>query len=76
MSKKKGLMKVAELTDRIAEITNSVVWNVYGRPVSGKPGITFDFTDFELEKIRRKKFRDKVRDLIEEELKRHYHIIP
>jgi hypothetical protein len=76
MSKKKGLMKVAELTDRIAEITNSVVWNVYGRPVSGKPGITFDFTDFELEKIRRKKFRDKVRELIEEELKRHYHIIP
>jgi len=76
MSRKKGLMKVAELTDRIAEIMNSVVWNVYGRPVSGKPGITFDFTDFELEKIRRKKFRDKVRDLIEEELKRHYHIIP
>ena len=76
MFRKKGLMKVAELTDRIAEIMNSVVWNVYGRPVSGKPGITFDFTDFELEKIRRKKFRDKVRDLIEEELKRHYHIIP
>jgi len=76
MSRKKGLMKVAELTDRIADIMNSVVWNVYGRPVSGKPGITFDFTDFELEKIRRKKFRDKVRDLIEEELKRHYHIIP
>ena len=76
MSRKKGLMKVAELTDRIAEIMNSVVWNVYGRPVSGKPGITFDFTDFELEKIRRKKFRDKVRELIEEELKRHYHIIP
>ena len=76
MSRKKGLMKVAELTDRIAEIMNSVVWNVYGRPVSGKPGITFDFTDFELEKIRRKKFRNKVRDLIEEELKRHYHIIP
>jgi len=76
MSRKKGLMKVAELTDRIAEIMNSVVWNVYGRPVYGKPGITFDFTDFELEKIRRKKFRDKVRELIEEELKRHYHIIP
>ena len=76
MSRKKGLVKVAELTERIADIMNSVVWNLYGRPVSGKPGITFDFTDFELEKIRRKKFRDKVRDLIEEELKRHYHIIP
>lgn len=76
MSRKKGLMKVTELTDRIAEIMNSVVWNVYGRPVSGKPGITFDFADFELENIRRKKFRDKVRDLIEEELKRHYHVIP
>ncbi len=76
MSKKKGLMKVTELTERVTEIMNSVVWNVYGRPVSGKPGITFDFTDFELEKIRRKKFRDKVRDLIEEELKTHYDIIP
>jgi hypothetical protein len=76
MSKKKGLMKVTELTERITEIMNSVVWNVYGRPVSGKPGITFDFTDFEQEKIRRKKFREKVRELIEEELKRHYDIIP
>jgi len=69
-------MKVTELTERTAEIMNSVVWNVYGRPVSGKPGITFDFTDFEREKMRRKKFRDTVRELVEEELKRHYHIIP
>lgn len=76
MSKKKGLMKVTELTERITEIMNSVVWNVYGRPVSGKPGTTFDFTDFELEKVRRKEFRDRVRELIEVELKRHYDIIP
>jgi len=76
MSKKKGLMKVEELTDRVTEIMNSVVWNVYGRPVSGKPGTTFDFTDFESEKKRRKKFRDKVRELIEKELKIHYDIIP
>ncbi len=76
MSRKKGLMKVTELTERVTEIMNSVVWNVYGRPVSGKPGITFDFADFESEKKIRKNFRDKVRKFIEEELKRHYDIIP
>lgn len=74
--KRKGLMEVTELTERINEIMNSVVWNVYGRPVFGKPGITFDFADFESEKKWRKNFRDKVRKLIEDELKKYYDIIP
>jgi len=74
--KRRGLMKAKELTERINNIMNSVVWNIYGRPIDGKPGNTFDFTDFDLEKKRRKNFRDKVRKIIEEEIKRHYDIIP
>ena len=76
--KRKGLMKVQELTERMNDIINAVVWNVYGRPIDGKPGVTFDFDDavFESEKKKRKQFRDKVRELIEEEIKRHYDIIP
>jgi hypothetical protein len=36
----------------------------------------FEFGDFDTEKKRRKRFETALRELIEEEVKRHYNIIP
>ena len=74
--KRKGLMKVSDLTNRINEILNCLVWNVYGKPVDGKVSIMFDLSEFEEEYISRKKFRETIRILIEHEIKRYYNIIP
>jgi hypothetical protein len=60
----------------VNDILNTVMWNIYGRPVDGKPGVTFDTEDFENEKARRKNFKNAIRILVEHELKRHYDIIP
>jgi hypothetical protein len=58
------------------DVLNNIMWNIYGRPVNGKPGITFDTEDFENEKVRRKNFKNLIRVLVEHEIKRHYDIIP
>ena len=76
MEKRKGLLKASELTDRMSEMINFVKFNIYILSSDSGPGIGFDFGDFDTEKEKRKKFETTLRELIEEEVKRHYDIIP
>jgi hypothetical protein len=76
MEKRKGLMTASELTDRMSQMIDFVKFNIYILSTDSGPGMGFDFGDFDTEKEIRKKFETALRELIEEEMKRHYDIIP
>ncbi len=76
MGKRKGLITASELTDRMSQMIDFVKFNIYILSTNSGPGMGFEFGDFDTEKKRRKRFETALRELIEEEVKRHYNIIP
>jgi hypothetical protein len=76
MGKRKGLITASELTDRMSQMIDFVKFNIYILSTDSGPGMGFEFGDFDTEKKRRKRFETALRELIEEEVKRHYNIIP
>lgn len=76
MEKRKGLMTASELTDRMTLMIDFVKFHIYILSTDSGPGRGWDFENFDTEKEIRKEFETALRKLIEEEVKRHYDIIP